>query len=63
LSKIAEQALVAPARCCLSDIGQSSTTDKGTGECPVPSSEEKTVEKAFAFLPELSQMLRDKYGI
>ena len=63
LSQIAMQALVAPARCCLSDIGQSSTSDKKAGECQVSSSEEKTVEKAFAFLPKLSQILRDKYGV
>jgi hypothetical protein len=62
LNRIAMQALVAPARCCLSDMGQSST-DKGTGECRVPSSEEKVVEKAFTVLPGLSQILRAKYGI
>jgi hypothetical protein len=63
LNKIAVQALVAPARCCLSDIGQSSTTDKKAGQCQVLPSEEKIVEEAFAFLPELSQILIDKYGI
>jgi hypothetical protein len=63
LSQIARQALVAPARCCLSDIAQSSTTDKTEGECQVSSSEEAIVEKAFAFLPELSQILRRKYGV
>jgi hypothetical protein len=63
LDQIATQALVAPARCCLSDIGQSSTVDKEQGMCKVSSSEEKIVEKAFAFLPELSQILRDNYGI
>jgi hypothetical protein len=63
LSKIAVQALVAPARCCLSDVGHSSATDKEAGQCQALASEEKVVEKAFAFLPELSQILRDKYGI
>jgi hypothetical protein len=62
-NQIARQALVAPARCCLSDIGQTSTTDKKSGECQVSSSEESIVERAFAFLPELSQILRDKYGV
>jgi hypothetical protein len=62
LNQIAMQALVAPARCCLSDVGQSST-DKKAGECQVSSSEERIVEKAFAFLPELSQILRHKYGV
>jgi hypothetical protein len=63
LSQIAMQALVAPARCCLSDVGQSSTTDKKAGECHVSSSEEEIVEKAFAFLPELSKILRERYGV
>jgi hypothetical protein len=63
LNQIAMQALVAPARCCLSDVGQSSTADNKAGECQVFSSEEKIVEQAFAFLPELSQILRDKYGV
>jgi hypothetical protein len=63
LNQIAMQALVAPARCCLSDMGQSVTMDKQAGQCQVPISEEKTVEKAFAFLPELSQILRVEYGI
>jgi hypothetical protein len=63
LNQIAMQALVAPARCCLSDVGQGSTADKKAGECQIFSSEERTVEKAFAFLPELSQLLRHKYGV
>jgi hypothetical protein len=63
LRQIAMQALVAPARCCLSDIGQTSAADKMSVECQVSSSEEKIVEKAFAFLPEVSRILRDKYGV
>ncbi len=63
LTQIAMQALVAPARCCLSDIGQSTTTDEKPAKCRVSSHEEEIVEKAFAFLPELSQMLRHKYGV
>lgn len=63
LNQIAMQALVAPARCCLSDTGQGNTIGKTAGECPIPSTEEGLVEKAFAFLPELSHILRDKYGV
>jgi hypothetical protein len=63
LSQIATQALVAPARCCLADIGQVDTSAKKASECQVSSSEGKIVEKAFAFLPELAQILRDKYGV
>jgi len=63
LNQIAMQALVAPARCCLSDIGQISTADKKASERQLSSTEERIVEKAFAFLPELSQILRDRYGV
>jgi hypothetical protein len=63
LHQIAMQALVAPARCCLSDTGQVTQGSKMAGECPVSSIEEGLVEKAFAFLPELSRILRDKYGV
>jgi hypothetical protein len=63
LNQIAMQALVAPARCCLSDLGQVSTDGKTISECQVSSAEEGLVEKAFAFLPELSQILRNKYGV
>ena len=63
LNQIAMQALVAPARCCLSDTGQVSTGGKMAGECQVSSTEEGLVEKAFTFLPELAQILRDKYGV
>jgi hypothetical protein len=63
LNQIAMQSLVAPARCCLSDIGQVTPVSKKASECPVSSIEEGLVEKAFAFLPELSQILRDKYGV
>ncbi len=63
LNQIAMQALVAPARCCLSDTGQGNTIGQTAGECPIPSTEEGLVEKAFAFLPEISHILRDKYGV
>jgi hypothetical protein len=63
LNQIARQALVAPARCCLSDISQVTIASKKADECQIFSSEEETVEKAFTFLPELSQILRDKYCV
>ena len=63
LEQIAEQALVAPARCCLKDTGQPSTGTEVTGKCQLSGVEEALVEKAFAFLPELSQILRDRYGL
>jgi hypothetical protein len=63
LDQIARQALVAPARCCLSDIGQAGVTDENGGECRLGTSEERTVEKAFAFLTEISQILRGRYNV
>lgn len=61
--QIAEQALVAPARCVLRDVGQVNGDEKSTGQQLGAVSEEKIVEKAFAFLCELSQMLREKYHL
>ncbi len=55
--QIAEQALLAPARCCIKDMG-------ATGQAHQPTSmEEKNVNKAFAFLGEVSRMLKDRYNI
>jgi len=66
--QIAEQALIAPARCCLKDIGQvgapgEAAADKVAEQDKTVSTEEKLVEKAFAFLPEISQMMRERYAI
>jgi hypothetical protein len=58
LRQIAEQALIAPARCCLRDIDT-----KTTGKCEISNVEEKIVEKAFAFLPEISHILKGKYEL
>jgi hypothetical protein len=58
LKQIAEQALIAPARCCLRDIATETT-----GKCETPNVEEKIVEKAFAFLPEISRILKEKYEL
>lgn len=65
--QIAEQALLAPARCCLKNIGQVGAADQITcqitEEGRVSGIEEALVEKAFTFLPELSQMLQDMYDL
>ncbi|PIP47758.1 MAG: hypothetical protein COS87_02405 [Chloroflexi bacterium CG07_land_8_20_14_0_80_45_17] len=67
MNQIAEQALVAPARCCLRDVIQAGFSGEITGQVAereqVSSVEEGVIEKAFAFLPELSHILRDKYGL
>jgi len=58
LRQIAEQALIAPARCCLRDIATETT-----GKCQIPNVEEKIVEKAFSFLQEISQIMKEKYKL
>jgi len=57
LAQIAEQALIAPARCCLVEL-----TIEAQERSKVTNIEEKIVEKAFSFLPEMSQVLKKRYG-
>ena len=65
--RIAEGALLAPARCCLKNIGQTGAADeakKSTGKKNKgPGIEESLVERAFAFVNEISQILKDKYSL
>jgi len=56
--QIAEQSLIAPARCCLVDV-----TIETAGKCEITNVEEKIVEKAFAFLSEISSILKGKYEL
>jgi len=58
LDQIAEQALIAPARCCLVEL-----TIEATERSKVANIEERIVEKAFSFLPEMSQILKKRYGL
>ena len=58
LDQIAEQALIAPARCCLVEL-----TIEASDRSKVVNIEEKIVEKAFSFLPEMSQILKKRYGL
>jgi hypothetical protein len=67
IGKIAEQALLAPARCCLKNVGRVGASDdilesrmQGT---PGSTTEEQLVEKAFAYLRSLSEILRDKFAL
>jgi hypothetical protein len=65
--RIAEQALLAPARCCLKNIGAVGAA--GDTACALPQAgpdstiEEALVEKAFDVLRELSQLLKRQYGV
>jgi len=65
--QIARQSMLAPARCCLKNIGQVGAADEMA--CPVSdgsrssSIEERLVGQAYAYLRELSQILRNKYRL
>ncbi|MFC2022138.1 hypothetical protein ACFLTR_02860, partial [Chloroflexota bacterium] len=65
--QIAKQALVAPARCCLKNVGRVGASDdtaaagtKGSADLTV---EERLVEKAFSYLGAISEILRDKFDL
>ncbi len=65
--QIAGQALIAPARCCLKNIGEVGAADdtvrlRAEG-CQIPSIEEEIVERAFAYLGTLSEILKDEFGL
>jgi len=64
---IAEQALIAPARCCLKNIGQVGASDD-TVACETRGSpnltvEERLVEMAFAYLATLSEIVKNKFDL
>lgn len=64
--QIARQALIAPARCCLKNVGRvgaAGESGERPGACPISSTEEELVEGAFAVLQELSQRLVDDYRL
>ena len=65
--QIAEQALIAPARCCLKNVGRvgasnNTTTCEARGS-PDLTVEERLVAKAFGYLKELSEILKDKFDL
>jgi hypothetical protein len=66
-NQIAGQALLAPARCCLKNIGRvGASNDAKAGETrgsPDLTIEELLVEKAFAYLGTLSKILKDNFGL
>ncbi len=65
VKQIAQQALLAPARCCLKNIGQvgasneKPTKDKNYALHP----EESLVEQAFEYLKTISQNLKDEFSL
>jgi len=66
LRQIAEQALVAPARCCLKNIGKvGASGETAGGSCPAgaPTSEERVVGMAFEYVKSVSRVLRERFGL
>jgi len=64
---IAEQAIIAPARCCLKNVGRVGASNDTTA-CEAKESlnltvEEQLVEQAFAYLKTLSEILKDKFDL
>ncbi len=67
IKQIAERALIAPAKCCIKSLEQSSASDDIIG-CEIKGNhnlviEEQLVETAFAHLKALSGILKDKFGL
>lgn len=63
--EIAQQALIAPARCCLKNIGRVGAAGE-SDTCPADTtstSEELVVEKAFGYLKDLSAQFRDRFRV
>jgi hypothetical protein len=67
LKQIAAQALIAPARCCLKNIGQVGAGDDIKSDQAKHgidlSVEERVVEKAFGYLGQISEILRYEFDL
>ena len=67
VKEIARHALIAPARCCLKNIGAVGACNEDLGinkrDESALSVEEQIVEKAFGWLGEISGLLKDKYEL
>ena len=61
--QIAAQALLAPARCCLRDIAEADATPGAPQTCGQPSVEEQIVETAYAYLKDISNIMRSRYQL
>jgi hypothetical protein len=64
-AQVARQALIAPARCCLKNIGLvgASGEAKESGVACNLNPEEKIVEQSFVYLKDISRILQDKYSL
>jgi len=67
VKRIAEQSLIAPARCCLKNAGKVGASDE-PATCAIQENasstvEEQLVERAFSHLNDLSEILKDKFSL
>ncbi|MBI2831230.1 MAG: hypothetical protein HYX79_03130 [Chloroflexi bacterium] len=65
IERIAEQALLAPARCCVRDLSpveEDCDAGENKGQCGIPL-EERNVNKAFTWLREISAVLKHRYHL
>ena len=63
-AELADRALIAPARCCLKNIGATGAEDEVGKEVCMPTNlsvEESIVEKAFQMTNEIGAILKDRY--
>ena len=67
VEQIAKQSLIAPARCCLKNIGQVGASDEkrpsGNQGIRNMTTEERVVESAFNYLGIISKDLREKFDL
>ena len=67
MAEITTQALIAPARCCLKNIGEVGAHDEGKKnrkrEMQDSSIEEEVVEKAFKYLKTVSKILKERFNL
>lgn len=65
--QIAEQALLAPARCCLKNVGRAGAAGESAtspaGDSVSQTAEELLVERAFGYLKSLSEILKGKFHL
>jgi len=65
--QIAEQALIAPARCCLKNVGRVGASNDAaayeTKGSPNSTIEERLVERTFGYLGALSEILKNKFDL
>ena len=64
--QIAQQALIAPAKCCIKNVDMIGTDGdvekKEVGSHKISNIEERIVEKAFLYVRHISGILKEEFG-